>query len=162
MKEFTEVRLENLERELAETKAELGRVKRRNLLLLRGGFLIAGLLALVWMTLNTGCSAPFKREATVQQEIRAKKFTLVDEHGMDRATLSIDKDGSGPDLVLTDKNYHIRIILGLGKSGNAGLILNDDNGLSRASLSVNKGGPSLVLLDEKGKGKIISHFDIPD
>jgi hypothetical protein len=44
-----EVRLENLERKLAETNAELNRVRCRNLWLLGGGILIAGLLALPWM-----------------------------------------------------------------------------------------------------------------
>jgi hypothetical protein len=156
MNDSTEVRLENLERELAETKVELCRARRRNLWILGGGVLMAGLLALVWPSIESVRPVQAQGYAKVSQEIKAKKFTLVDEQGMDRATLSIEKDGSGPDLVLIDKNYHIRAILGVGK-----LILHDEKGFSRAYLSVGKGGPSLGLLDEKGKGKIIGQFDLP-
>ena len=74
MKDSTEVRLENLERELADTKAELRRVKCRNLWLLGGGVLTAGLLA--WVFMDAGHPVQAQGEATVQQEIRAKKFAV--------------------------------------------------------------------------------------
>ena len=97
MDDSTEVRLENLERQLAETKAELCRVRRRTLWLLRGGLLLIGILALAWIFKSTVHPVLAQGEATVHKEIQAKKFLLVDAGGQKRAMLSVHED----DLALT-------------------------------------------------------------
>lgn len=179
MKESTEVRLENLERELALTKAELCRVRRRNLWLLGGGVLMAGLLALPWMFMDTGRIAQAQGDATVHQVIRANKFVVVDGRGTLQAFLSMDTDG--PILALMDGKGTPRANLGVTKKGvvlslrderdkagvslyitkeGTGLTLLDERGTPRAGLVVaNDGRPGLVLMDEKGK--IVRSFFIP-
>ena len=65
-------------------------------------------------------------EGKTHNEVRARRFVLVDENGKTRATLNVDK--AGPGLNLYDENEKIR-----------------------ASLSVMKGGPCLCLYDKLGK-----------
>jgi hypothetical protein len=77
MNKSTEDRLENVERELAETKTELWRVKNRNLWLLRGGVLMVGVLALVWILMDTGSPVQARGGATVHREMGAKRFVIV-------------------------------------------------------------------------------------
>jgi hypothetical protein len=158
MSDSTEVRLENLERELAETKAELCRVRRRSLWLLRGGFLVAGLLALAWMFMDAGRPAQARRSATVHRETGAKRFVLVDEKGKPRAILGMNKDGPG--LALLDEKGNVRVSLGLTEVGPV-LALLDEEGRSRAVLRVTKEGPGLALLDENGKGRVLAPYDTP-
>jgi hypothetical protein len=85
MRKSTDIRLESLERELAQTKAELCRMRRPNLWLLRSGVLMAGILVLAWMFMDTGRPALARGGATVHRETRAKSFVLVDEKGKPRA-----------------------------------------------------------------------------
>jgi hypothetical protein len=148
MNDSTEVRLENLERELAETKAKLCRVGHRNLWLLRGGILMAGLLALAWMSMNLGCSAPSQKDAVVHKEIRARSFVVVDEQGRERAELSIGSNIEGPALVLRDEQGAVRALLDVNKDGHAFLVIGSEN-KARAMITVSGAGPMLTLSNEK-------------
>lgn len=143
MKESSRVRLENLERELVETRAELCQLRRRNLWLMRSGILMVGLLVLTWMFMDTGHTANAQGEFKVHKEIRANKFILVDKQGMTRAVL-----GMG----FYDQNGNLRSRLAVFGPG---LILHDEKGQERAVLSVeNVNGPILRLSDQKGKALI--------
>jgi hypothetical protein len=151
-----EVRLENLERKLAETNAELNRVRRRNLWLLGGGILIAGLLALPWMFKDARRS--YQIDAAVHKKIRANNFALVDEQGRDRAELLITKVGEGPGLVLRDEEGYVRVMLDLDKSGHPTLALGSGN-QAQAILTLSGAGPMLNLMDEKGKAGVLLILD---
>jgi len=158
MKESTEVRLANLERELAETRVALCRGKRRRLLLLRAGVLLAGLLALAWIFMDAGRPVQAKGGASVHRETGAKRFVLVDEKGKPRAVLGMNKDGPG--LALLDEKGNVRASLGLTEIGPV-LALLDEEGRSRAVLRASREGPGLALLDENGKGRVLTPYDNP-
>ena len=62
----------------------------------------------------------------VPDEVKARKFTLVDANGKVRAMLTVDKSGTGVSLL-------------------------DENGKPRATLTVLNTVPDLSLLDENGR-----------
>ncbi len=49
------------------------------------------------------------------EEVRARRFTLVDKNGKARAVLSVDDEG--PNLVLVDESGKVRAEMGIGKKG---------------------------------------------
>lgn len=82
------------------------------------------------------------------KEIRANRFTLEDENGKDRATLSVDEDGTM--LMLRDENGKGRTVLSVSKDGQ-GLLLYNEIGKNSAGLVVTKKGPMLMLNDGNGQ-----------
>ncbi len=158
MKESAEILLERLAKELAQTKAELCRMKRRNLLLLRAGVLVAGVVALVWLFMDLGGPAQARGGGTVHREMGAKRFVLVDGKGKPRAILGMNKEGPG--LALLDEKGNARASLGLTEVGPV-LALLGEGGNSRAILRVTKEGPGLALLNENGKGRVLTPEDNP-
>jgi hypothetical protein len=158
MRTSTEIRLARLEKELTRTKAELGKLKRRNLLLLRGGVLVVGLAILAWMCLDAGRPVQARRSAAAHREIGAKRFVLVDKKGKPRAILGMNKEGPG--LALLDAKGNVRASLGLTEAGPV-LALLDEEGRSRAVLRATGEGSGLALLDENGKGRILTPYDNP-
>jgi hypothetical protein len=157
MKESTDNRLKRLEKELARTKAELFRMSRRHLWLLRSGLLMAGILALVLMLMDTGRPVQARGGATAHRETRAKGFVLVDEKGKPRAILGMNKEGPG--LALLDEKGQARATMGLTEVGPVLALLGEGN--SRAILRMTKEGPGLALLDENGKGRVLTPSDNP-
>ena len=111
----TEERLEILEQELA-------RAKRRNYWFLAVLGLAVGLFALGWYFAGTTGRAA----EGVVEEVRANKFTLLDENGKECAILTM-------------------------LEGAPGLRLYDENGKPRAGQGVFKGWPGLILHDDNGK-----------
>lgn len=109
----------------------------------------------------------------VQQEVRAKKFVLVDEAGKERAAL--DLSWRNPVLWLYDEAGEMRTALnsmGLSFHSEAGKIrtilnstmglsLHDEAGKMQVALAVNAGEPSLGLYDEAGKPRagLVLDFD---
>ena len=104
-------------------------------------------------------------------ELRASRFTLVDEDGNTRARLFMTREGPG--LALFAENG--RISIGLTVTGEgprltlfgdnreasaglsltaAGLILNDERGETRILLDANAEGAGLLLGDENGNNRI--------
>jgi hypothetical protein len=158
MKASIEIRLERLERELDQTKAKLDRMKRCNLLLLRGGALVAGLTILAWISMDAGRPVQARGGATVHRETAAKRFVLVDKKGKPRAVLGMNKEGPG--LALLDEKGQVRASLGLTEAGPV-LALLDEAGRSRAILRATREGSGLALLDENGKGRILTPYDNP-
>ncbi|MBM4284896.1 MAG: hypothetical protein FJ128_06560 [Deltaproteobacteria bacterium] len=160
MTEEIEDRFENLEMELAKTKAELSKVNHRNLWLLGGAVLMAGLLAFVWAS-------------AVHQNIRANQFMLLDDKGRMFAWLLRHKDnttlhlygreglitGAQLDAYKDGATLHLCDELGFKRS--AWLAADKDGSILRLSgekdkgaawLAVDKDGTSLNLSGEKSKG----------
>jgi len=158
MNDSTEVRLENLERELALTKAELCRMRRHSPWLVRGGFLVVGFLALTLMFLNSGGPAQARKSPTAHRETGAKRFVVVDEKGRPRAILGMNKDGPG--VALLDEKGNVRASMGLTEVGPV-IALLDEGGKSLAVLKATTDGTGLALLDEGGKGRVLAPYDTP-
>ena len=158
MQDSTEVRLEKLEKELAKTKAELYKMRRRSPWFLRNGFLVVGILALALMFLNSGRPAQARKGATVHRETGAKRFVVVDEKGKPRAILGMNKDGPG--LALLDEKGNVRASMGLTEVGPV-IALLDEGGKSLAVLKATTDGTGLALLDEGGKGRVLAPYDTP-
>lgn len=132
----TEERLESLERELAH-------VKRHNRRLVVFALVAAGVAVVAAAWIGTPGKVLAESGAKALKVVRANEFILEDADGKVRATLGVDKDGSG--LRLRDENGQIRA--GLYVSADIPL---DVAGKGRANLVVTKGGPGLYLLDENG------------
>ena len=164
----TEERLERVERELVEAKAQATRAKRRTQWLL----VALGLALGAWAFAGTfgPNTAGAQGGAAAVNEVRARSFVLIDEKDEVRARLSIF-DG-GPMLAMSDEKGHLRAILGILKDGpklnlfdekavtravlavvpdGSGLVLHDDKGKPRAMLGVAAAGPELALLDAAGE-----------
>jgi len=142
----TEERLEKLERELAETKAQSARAKRLNRHFLIGSIVCLGAIFTWAFLAQPSRLATAQAEGTAKdpalKEVRARSFVLEDENGKRRAVLGVDKDG--PSLVITDENGKPRVTLGMSNGGPS-LGLSDEKGKIRATLIVLKDGPCLHL-----------------
>ena len=134
----TEQRLEALERQLARTK-------RRSRWLMG----VAGLAATTWIVgsliLHTGTA---EAQPRVVREVRANRFSLVDETGKLRAVLAVLN--TGPVLALADENGKGRIALGVDS-----LCLYDETGKGRAELRISSSGSNLVLADEAQRLRVL-------
>lgn len=88
-----------------------------------------------------------RKRTVVSEEVRATKFTLVDEDGRTRAELSTDRDGPG--LCMFGPTGKLRAELkGASTPFGPSLRLLDEDGKVRAMLAVNDDGePSLRLFD---------------
>jgi hypothetical protein len=123
----TEERLETLEKELA-------REKRR----------ARWLLALVALVVGVGV---FCASTGTAKEIRASKFTLLDQNGKDRAILAVDE--TEPGLIFFDEQGKPRARLVVKEKGPEFSFL-DQQGTTRVRLSMlSTDGPELVLRDEQ-------------
>ena len=111
-------------------------------------------------------------KAAVQEEVRAKKFVLVDEQGMSvgafgttngqprlalygesekvRALFALDPSGQ-PGLALFSESQKARAFFALDTNGQPGVVLFGENGKPRAKFIMQKGEPRLTLLDGVGK-----------
>ena len=145
----TEERLAKVEQELAETKVQAERVKRRTRWLLTGATLVLGVGLVAWVL------GPDKTLAQATaggvKEVHANRFVLEDENGEVRATLGMTQDG--PVLYLLDENGKRRAALSMFKDGPV-LVLADAAGKLRATLGILTGGPALALLDENGLPRV--------
>jgi len=156
----TDERIENLEKGLASAR-------RFNRWLLAA----VGLALGVWILAGTlePRMAGAEGGAAAVNEVRAKKFVLVDDAGKVHAGLAPTKDGAGLILFdeagktramlsvgalgLYDAEGKTRVMLSVGADGPA-LGLFDAAGKTRAGLSVGAHGPGLVMADENGKGRV--------
>ena len=137
----TEERLEKLERELA-------RPNHPNCWLLPVIALAVVGLALAGTWTRTTAIAQDRGESASPKVIHASAFSLEDENGKVRATLSMTK--GGPRLALYDENGKVRVGLGASKDG-SGLSLYDENDKQRLLLAATKDAPALALYNETGK-----------
>jgi len=143
----TEERLAKVERELAETKAQATRAKRRCRWLFAALAFGLGALVLVWAS---AASAPRAeaQDAAGGRTVRANAFILEDEGGRVRASLRLTADG--PMLLLSDTAGKLRAGLDVTADGPA-LAMYDAAGKGRAWLAVTPVGPALLLYDAAGK-----------
>ena len=159
----SEERVAKLENDLARTRSS---VKALGI-----AIVILVVMSAVWGIVADagGERADGGRIAVPLNEVRAKKFVLVDDKGTTRAVLGALKDGSAlalqdengniraalsafkdePGLMLVGENGKIRAMLDGYKDG-SGLRLRDENGNIRAALGASKDETALVLCDEKG------------
>lgn len=151
-----------------ERIARLERNNRRLLAGLVGVTLLAGLAVVI--QLGNGSGTTPKPDGDAVDEVRASRFTLVDENGKTRARLGVDEDGTG--LRLYDENGKPRAVLSVDEDGTL-LAMSDENGKlgpmlvtskemtllnmydkdakARVTLGVGESGPVLGLRDENGK-----------
>ena len=94
-------------------------------------------------------SPPVQEKAAIQEEVRAKKFVLVNEKG---ATLGAFGMFQGQtNLMLYDQNDQVRVAIALDRDGQPAFVLLDDNGKHRAQFDLEENEPRLMLLDANGK-----------
>jgi hypothetical protein len=128
------------------TDQRLARVERQNAQM---KVALAGMAVVLAVVLLVAAGQD-QDKPKVLEEVRAKKFVLVDNAGNPRASLFLDKNRS-PSLHFRDEDGHKRMDLGVTKDG-PGLILIDKSGKPRASLwSIpSRGGPHFFMWDPEG------------
>ncbi len=87
----------------------------------------------------------------VPEEVKARRFILVDAYGKARAGMFFDN--ADPHLDLLDENGNVRLGLTVVKGIGPRLGLWDENGKLRVGLALDKDFPSLGFYDESGKGR---------
>ena len=92
---------------------------------------------------------PVQEKAAIQEEVRAKKFVLVNEKGTPVGRFAMVN--GQPGLVLHDQEKKVRAVLALDRNGEPGLVLFDKNVKTRAQFDLQENEPRITLLDEKGK-----------
>ena len=138
-------RIETLERALM-------RMKNYAIGLLAGVIVALGGVILA-ICIGLGATKPPRADNATPKEIRANKFTVVDDEGRELARLSAAD--SEPSLLFFDKNNTVRVILAEhALMFGPALLLYDANGKPRAGLNVAKDGPRLWMGDEDGKDRI--------
>lgn len=108
------------------------------------------LLSILWLGWCMKTSPPVQAQSGIPDEIRAKRFVVVDDEGSDRAMLETLQDGSTrlrlldaqdkpraelhvltdgtPALGLLDAQRKTRIALGTRTDGSWGIVVNDSKG----------------------------------
>lgn len=138
----TEERLEALEKELA-------RAKRRNRWALTGTALVFVLGVVLCGKAAGPSQASAQPAAGTVNEVRASKFTLVDQNGTPRVILAMTQ--LGPALAFLDAQGKLRVDLTVTEAGPV-LALRDAQEKARIDMFVTEvGGPALFLNDAQGK-----------
>ncbi len=160
----TEERLEVLEKELARTKS-----RARWSLIGTALVIVAGIVFCITAYVH-GKARP---AGSAEREVRAGKFTLVNQDGTAQAVLHMTEDGpllglydaqgkvrigftvteAGPMLRLQDSRGNVRVSLAATTAGQ-GLGVYDDQSIGRIGLTVTEAGPTLGLLDAQGNARI--------
>jgi hypothetical protein len=127
------------------TVKRLERLERENLWFKTLG---CALLVLLVLGFLMGASGP--KEGKVEEEVKARRFTVVDKEERSRGRLHVSDYGSLR-LDLYDPEMVLRASLHLGARGSPALNFFDRKGKMRTSLGVRSdGASSLGLYDEKG------------
>ena len=92
---------------------------------------------------------PVQEKAAIQEEVRAKRFVLVNDHGTPLGAFGVI-DGQ-LSLKLFDHNKKVRLVLALDPNGQPGVVLADENERIRAQFDLEENKPRLMMLDENGK-----------
>ena len=121
------------------TEERLTKLERKNRRLTLG-IVLAGLATS--LAAAVGMAAP----GIVPDEVKARKFILVDDDGKGRASLYMSEDGAG--LSLLDANGMTRVLLVASENG-PGLFMFSESGKPSVNLTTRKNAPvSLGLLGE--------------
>jgi hypothetical protein len=137
--------------ELADRVERLERSNRR----LRLGLALAVVASLVACAAAAGAvlSAHVMPDAvaarSVPEEVKARRFVLVDEAGLPRAVLERAESG-GPQLLLTDAEGDMELGLFAVPGGIRGLALYDGDA-TRAAMTASPGGAATVAVEADGR-----------
>lgn len=115
-------------------------------------------LALLGLTLLVGASGPLGKK--FQDEVKARRFVIVDKEGLSRGMLHLSEYGSLR-LDLYDPESVLRASMYLGRGGSPALNLFDSRGKMRASLGVRSDGhPNLSLYDAEGVRAVLGRIKL--
>lgn len=107
-------------------------------------------LALLGVVGLLGATSP--GSGTVADEIRARRFILVDDAGRDHAALGIEPGGAAG-LAFAGPDGKLRALLGIEGDGSGFLGLADRSGTLRVMLGAMEGSAGLNLADRAGKDR---------
>lgn len=141
-----EERIEKLESELERTR---GRTRLAQKLV--GGIAVVIVLVTMASLTRTQAVAQSSGRKKVADEIRARRFVLLDENGKTRGLWKVLKEG--PQLILFDEKGKGRAALAVSKAG-PGLTLADEKGEPRIAMGLHKGVPRIVLADDQANPRI--------
>ena len=88
-------------------------------------------------------------EPGVHEEVRAKRFVIVNEKGMPVGVLGVFSGQLS--LLMHDQDKKLRAVLGVDRGGQPGIGLLGQNGKLRAQFDIDGDEPRLVLFDKNGK-----------
>jgi len=121
---------------------------------LTGRFWLTGsIVALVLGAAIAGAAWGQSRSApdrTNTDEVRARRFILVDSAGAERAELAVTVDGSAR-LVVRDAKGKTAVWVGINSAGDPSLSIVDSQGLPYADLVMYRDEPRLALCSPPGK-----------
>lgn len=118
---------------------------------LMSGLVLGALVPVLVVCLGQGRNPP-----VAPQEVRAKKFVLVDDTGKERAELAILDDGAVR-LIVRDQRSSASIWLGVDAAGRPSLVLSGADGNRAMDLVVLRGEqPAVILRDKSGKRRLIA------
>ena len=100
---------------------------------------------------------PIQAKAIVQEEVRAKRFVLVNEEGTTLGTFGA-LDGQ-PAIAMHDQNKKLRALFAIDSNGQPGLVLFGENGNAQAQLVMGRVEPRLVLQDQEKKARAVFALD---
>lgn len=90
----------------------------------------------------------------VKEVVKAKEFQIVDDEGVARITIGLDKDGNST-MKFLDNNQKVRVSVGASKNGPASISLADSDGETRVLSMVAESGSSyLFMYDRQGVTRV--------
>ena len=101
--------------------------------------------------------AAVQGKAAVQEEVRAKKFVLVNEKGTPVGAFRTFE--GQPGLMLNGQDKKVRAIFALDRSGGPGFVLFDENGKILAQFAIMGNEPRIVLRDKNKKLRALFALD---
>ena len=138
-----------VEQRLEKLEQELSRANRRNRRLLGGIILCLGIGFVVW-TFRPGVATAQQTGAAID-EVRAKRFIVVDEEGDIRGIFGTNDGGDKTAILLYDEEDRLRIGLHSGGQGAAlGLTLLDENEVERVNICAYETLSGVNVFDEDG------------
>ena len=136
----------------------------RNLFVFLAGVLLLGSAFALFSTATWGepigvdsLQTHVQEKAAVQEEVRAKKFVLVNEKGTPVGTFGTFE--GQPGLLLHDQNKKLRAVFALEEDGRPMLALVDETGKFRAQFAIAGDEPQIVLWDKNKKRRALFALD---
>ena len=150
----------NLEDRVANLEAELAQHKRRARRARWAPALAIGVCLIMFGLFEATTDRVTAQGKGYEDEIRTRKFVLVNESGERRASMDVSNNDQ-PNLLLFGKNEQLRVELNLDNNDDPWLALYGKDGMARTSLGVfkEKSGlglekPGLGLYDKNGKPRV--------
>ncbi len=109
-----------------------------------------GFLALLAVATLIVVAQPSEAKPTSAKTLQVGGLELVDEHGVVRARLGVEEDGTAGLTVFGATEKSRRAILTVGDTGAPALLLRNGKGKAQFIASLGSGGPSLLLCNPAG------------